>query len=77
MKAMKKKIIKTKFEPMTTQVKLTTYHQFIGTAFLGDYNSNLKQRKEGATPKRTFNRMASLFKDWKVDEYKPIWTGFL
>jgi hypothetical protein len=35
--------VKPKFVPHVTKIKMTSYHQFMGTAHLGEYNKNTKE----------------------------------
>lgn len=60
------------FVPMVSKVKLTSYHEFVGSAFLGsNYVTNTKENLQNKV-ERTFDFKKSVFKDWKRDKEKVI-----
>lgn len=65
-----------KFVPLTATVKLTSYHEFLGRAFLGDYRINTKVNEFDSVD-RVFNKDKSVFKDWRLDRPKAMADGFL
>ena len=64
------------FIPITSTVKATSYHEFIGHAFLGDYKINTKINKFNSI-ERVFEKEKSVFKDWKLDKEDKVVEGFL
>ena len=61
---------------MVSTVKLASYHQFLGRAFVGQYNINTKVNEYDSVD-RVFDKDKSIFKDWKLDKPKLIQEGFL
>jgi len=61
---------------MVSTIKLTSYHEFLGHAFLDHYNINTKVNQFDSVD-REFNKDKSVFKDWKTDRPKAIAEGFL
>ena len=57
-------------------MKLTSYHEFLGHPFLGDYKINTKVTDFNSVD-RNFNRDKSVFKEWKIDRAKVMGEGFL
>ena len=66
----------TPFEPIESTVKLTSYHEFLGHPFLGDYKINTKVNQFDSVD-RVFNKERSVFKDWRLDRPKAMADGFL
>ena len=68
------------FEPKITNVRITSYHQFMGSAHLHpqrpDYNLNTKAA-DGELAVRNFSKATSIFKDWRDDRKPRIEKGFL
>ena len=67
---------RVKFDPIVSTVKLTSYHEFLGHPFLGEYKINSKLN-EGTLENRVFILRKSVFKDWRIDQPKPMADGFL
>lgn len=61
---------------MISNIKLTSYHEFVGEAFLYDYNIG-KKINEMDKIDRKFDKNRSVFKDWKLDNPKLVAEGFL
>jgi len=74
-KAKKKKPPKPPFVPSIEKTKLTSYHEFLSTAFLGSYNINTKVNEFDSID-RKFDKNKSVFKDWKPDRPKAVADGF-
>ena len=74
-KVVKKKVEKPKFEPRFSDIRCTSYHQFLSTAHLDDYNIHTKVNEFDALD-RQFDKNKSVFKDWKLDNNKKIVEGF-
>lgn len=72
----KRNVVKEVFNPITSTIKVTSYHEFLGHAFLGDYKTNTKINKFNSID-RCFDKGKSVFKDWKLDVPEPIGEGFL
>lgn len=68
--------IKFAYEPKVSKIRLTSYHNFMGEAFLGDYKINNKINLYD-TADRGFNKDRSVFKDWRMDRYQLVKDGFL
>jgi len=66
---------KEPFVPLQSDIRLTSYHQFLSTAHLGDYNLHIKVNEFDELDRR-FDKNTSVFKDWKVDVQKKIVEGF-
>lgn len=47
-------------------MKITSYRQFMGSAYLGEYNTNFKANLFNLK-EREFDRSKSVFRDWKID----------
>ena len=54
------------FTPIISTFKVLSYHQFMGSAFLEDYNINTKNTKFNVN-ERKFDKNKSVFKDWRLD----------
>lgn len=67
---------KAEFKPQVERTRLTSYHEFLSTAFLSSYNINTKINQFDSI-ERKFDKSKSVFKDWKVDRTKAIQDGFL
>lgn len=63
------------FIPRQSDIRLTSYHQFLSTAHLGDYNLHIKVNEFDELDRR-FDKNTSVFKDWKIDVPKKIVEGF-
>jgi len=74
-KTAKPKEEKEPFVPLQSDIRLTSYHQFLSTAHLGDYNLHIKVNEFDSVDRR-FDKNKSVFKDWKVDVPKKIVEGF-
>ena len=66
---------KEPFVPLQSDIRLTSYHQFLSTAHLGDYNLHIKVNEFDELDRR-FDKNTSVFKDWKLDVPKKIVEGF-
>ena len=64
-----------KFDPIVSTVKLTSYHEFLGHPFLGEYQINTKLKD--SSEDRVFKKEKSVFKDWKIDRPKALADGFV
>lgn len=53
---------------------MTSYHQFLSQAYLGDYKTNTKINEFDKLD-RVFDKNNSVFKDWKLDQPKKICEG--
>lgn len=71
-----KKIEEPEFIPRVNTVSITSYHQFLGSAHLSEYNLNIKETQNNNF-ERKFDRKNSVFKDWKGDNIKKLQEGFL
>lgn len=67
---------KPKFVPIESNVKLASYHEFLGHAHLQNYNINLKINEFDQLD-RVFDKSKSVFKDWKLDKPKLIKEGLI
>lgn len=61
---------------MVSKVKLTSYHEFVGSALLTHYHINTKENKFDAV-ERNFDLSKSVFKEWKLDRPKMIEQGLV
>ena len=64
------------FVPHKTKFKLLSYHQFLASAHLGEYNKNTKESRVSVSDRR-WSKDKSIFKDWVVDRPRQIQEGFL
>ena len=64
------------FVPKVSTVNITSYHQFLGSAHLSEYNLNIKEQATNNV-ERKFDRKNSVFKDWKGDNIRKLQDGFL
>lgn len=71
----KKKQPKPPFEPRIQKTMVTSYHEFLSTAFMSHYNINTKINEFDSID-RKFDKNKSVFKDWKLDRTKAIQEGF-
>ena len=63
------------FIPRVSEIKLTSYHQIMSHAHLGEYKTNLRVNEFDSVD-RKFDKDKSIFKDWKVDKQQLIKDGF-
>jgi hypothetical protein len=64
------------FEPMVSEVCLTSYHQFIGEPLQGGYRVNTKINEFDSVD-RMFSKDGSVWKQWKEDRQSAVEEGFL
>ena len=64
------------FSPKISELTMTSYHQFLGSAHMDDYNLNVKETKLNSQ-NRVFDKDKTVFKDWKQDNVERIKRNFL